>query len=157
MSDNLETLDFGKEKKYQIVLDYIKDFSFEIPSAEAFINSNSELAKYETKIEVSNQILKNKLNEINLKLIFQAPNEIEKKIHVELCYTIVFKFLVDNLQKNEIEKIILAEIPDLYSQKISDIISSMFKQAGFNSFTFRGKFNFLELFKKRNSVSSNSI
>ena len=43
------------EKNYQIITNYVKDLSFEIPSPDSFIDATQNLDKYETKIDISNK------------------------------------------------------------------------------------------------------
>jgi len=147
MNNKYEISFDDKNSKFEIVMDFIKDISFEIPSAEAYINLDQEISKYETKINISNKVLKNQLHEINCNLILAAPNQLANKIHIEVCLAIIFKFLDDKLSDFEKKKIILAEIPNLYSSKLSNIIDALFKFSGFNNFTFKKNFDFLELFE----------
>ena len=77
--------------KYQIVTNYVKDLSFEIPSPDCFVDAVQNLGKYETKVDISNKPLKNGMIELNCKLIFEAPKEVQNKIHAEACLAIVFK------------------------------------------------------------------
>lgn len=147
MNNKYEISFEDKNSKFEILMDFIKDISFEIPSAEAYINLDQEISKYETKINISSKILKNQLHEINCNLILEAPNQLANKIHIELCLAIIFKFLDDRLSDFEKKKIILAEIPNLYSSKLSNIIDALFKFSGFNNFTFKKNFDFLELFE----------
>ena len=44
-----------KNKKYEIIVDYVKDVSFEIPSTDCFIEAAQNLGKYETKVDISNK------------------------------------------------------------------------------------------------------
>jgi preprotein translocase subunit SecB len=60
------------EKNYQIITNYVKDLSFEIPSPDSFIDAAQNLDKYETKIDISNKPLKNGMLELNFKLIFSV-------------------------------------------------------------------------------------
>ena len=44
--------------KYQIIANYVKDLSFEIPSPDCFVDAAQNLGKYETKVDISNKPLK---------------------------------------------------------------------------------------------------
>ena len=59
------------KNKYQIVTNYVKDLSFEIPSPDCFVDAAQNLGKYETKVDISNKPLKNGMLELNLKLILR--------------------------------------------------------------------------------------
>jgi len=135
--------------KYQIIASYIKDLSFEIPSSEAFVNAAQNLDKYEAKIDISNKPLKNGMLELDCKIFFEAPKEIIDKIHAEICMAIIFKIMDTNLKSEEIKRIILAEIPDLYGKEITDIITNLFHKSGFKEFKFKKNINFAELYEQQ--------
>ena len=66
-----------ENSKYQIIANYVKDLSFEIPSPDCFVDAAQNLGKYETKVDISNKPLKNGMLELNCKLIFEAPKEVQ--------------------------------------------------------------------------------
>jgi preprotein translocase subunit SecB len=135
--------------KYEIIAHYIKDLSFEIPSSESFVNAAQNLDKYEAKIDISNKPLKNGMLELNCKIFFEAPKEIIDKIHAEICMAIIFKIIDTQLNSEEIKRIILAEIPDLYGKNMTDLITDLFHKSGFKEFKFKKDINFAELYEQQ--------
>jgi len=140
-------------EKYQILMDFIKDISFEIPTADAYIGSTHELEKYETKIDIKNNTLPNQLNELNLKIFFQAPQNIKNKIHAEISIAIIFKILEKKITQDEVKKIILADIPNLFSEKITNILSNIFQQSGFKEFKFKKNLDFIEMYENQKKTT----
>jgi len=140
-------------KKYQIIADFIKQISFKIPTSEAYTNLAQDIQKYETKIDIQNNPLSNQINELNLKLFFEAPQNIKNKIHAEVCLAIVFKILEQKITENEVKKIMLAEIPNLFSKKIIDILSNLFQQSGFKEFKFKKDFDFIEMYENKEKTA----
>jgi len=140
-------------EKYQIIMDFIKDISFEIPTTDAYISSAQDLEKYETKIEIKNNPLQNQLNELNLRVFFEAPQNIKNKIHADICIAIVFKILDQAITQDEVKKIILADIPNLFSEKITDILSNLFQQSGFKEFKFKKNINFFEVYESQKTTT----
>ena len=143
-----------ENSKYKIIADYIKDLYFEIPSPDCFVDAAQNLDKYETKVDISNKPLKNGMLELNCKLIFEAPKEIQNKIHAEACLAVVFKIADTELKAEEVKRIILAEIPDLYAKKLTDLITELFQKSGFKEFKFKKEISFKELYEQQ-SVSAN--
>ena len=137
--------------KYLIMTNYIKDLSFEIPSPESFIDAAQNLNKYETKVDISNKPLKSGMLELNCKLIFEAPKEVQNKIHAEACLAVVFKIIDAGLKEEEVKRIILAEIPDLYAKKLTDLITELFQKSGFKEFKFKKEINFKELYEQQSA------
>jgi preprotein translocase subunit SecB len=137
--------------KYQIITNYIKDLSFEIPSPDCFADAAQNLGKYETKVDISNKPLKNGMLELNLKLIFEAPKELLNKIHAEACLAVIFKITDTELKTEEVKRIILTEIPDLYGKKLTYLITELFQNSGFKEFKFKKEINFKELYEQQSA------
>jgi preprotein translocase subunit SecB len=138
-----------ENKKYEIITNYIKDLSFEIPSPECFMDAAQNLNKYETKIDISNKPLKNGMIELNCKIFFEAPREILNKIHAEACIAIIFKITDLELKAEEIKKIILSEIPDLYVKELTSLLTDLFHKSGFKEFKFKTDINFAKLYEQQ--------
>jgi len=138
-----------ENSKYVIMANYIKDLSFEIPTSDCFIDAAQNLDKYETKVDITNKPLKNGMTELNCKLIFEAPKEVQNKIYAEVCLAVIFKISDENLKIEEVKKIILAEIPDLYAKKLTDLITELFQKSGLIGFKFKKGINFTELFEQQ--------
>ena len=143
----------AEDKKYEIIANYIKDLSFEIPSAESFLDAAQNLGKYETKIDISNKPLKNGILELNFKIFFEAPKDIKNKIHAEGCLAIIFKITDTKLKEEEIKRIILAEIPGLYGNKLSNIMADLFQKSGFKEFRFKEEINFEKLYLEQTNIN----
>jgi preprotein translocase subunit SecB len=139
----------NENSKYKIIANYIKDLSFEIPSPDCFIDAAQNLDKYETKVDISNKPLKNGMLELNCKLIFEAPKEVQNKIHAEACLAVVFKITDAGLKEEEVKRIVLAEIPDLYAKKLTDLITELFQKSGFKEFKFKKEISFKELYEQQ--------
>ena len=143
----------AEDKKYEIIANYIKDLSFEIPSAESFLDAAQNLGKYETKIDISNKPLKNGILELNFKIFFEAPKDIKNKIHAEGCLAIIFKITDTKLKEEEIKRIILAEIPGLYGNKLSNLMADLFQKSGFKEFRFKEEINFEKLYLEQANIN----
>ena len=97
-------------KKYEILLKYIKDLSVEIPSPDVFIFSKEFITKYTLGINVTTEPTKNSMLEVITKLHYKDPSENKRKSYFEISYGTVIKILDKNLEKKELEKIILVEV-----------------------------------------------
>jgi len=135
--------------KYQIITSYIKDLSFEIPSHDCYMDAAQNLDKYETRIDISNKPLKNGMVELNCKIFFEAPKQVVNKIHTEGCIAIIFQIIDLELKPEEIKKIILAEIPNLYAKDLMDLITDLFHKSGFKEFKFKTEINFAHLYERQ--------
>jgi preprotein translocase subunit SecB len=89
--------------------------------------------------------------ELNCKLIFEAPKEVQNKIHAEACLAVIFKIIDTELKAEEVRKVILVEIPDLYAKKLTDLITELFQKSGFKEFKFKKEINFKELYEQQSA------
>ena len=104
-------------KKYEIVLKYIKDLSVEIPDAETFIFSRENITKYSLGINITSNQIKDETLEIITKINYKDKQENKKKSYFEISYGTVIKIKDKNLEKKELEKIILCDVQnDVYPE-----------------------------------------
>ena len=93
------------QKKYEVVAKYIKDISFEIPSPDSFVDAAQNLGSYATKLDLNSNPYKNNLIELNCKFLLEAPENIQNKIHAEVCISIVFKLTDPKMTAHEVKKL----------------------------------------------------
>ena len=67
------------EKKYKILLNFIKDLSIETPDAETLLFVKDQIASYQLGIDINSKPLKNKMIEVSTKLSFKDKNKNQKK------------------------------------------------------------------------------
>ena len=136
-------------KKYEIVLKYIKDLSVEIPNPDIFIFSKEFITKYTLGINVTTEPMKNSMLEVITKLHYKDPSENKRKSYFEIYYGTVIKILDKNLEKKELEKIILVEVQNEIYPGLEKIFLSTIKNAGFPDLHLERKVDFEKLYKQK--------
>tara|TARA_B100001248_G_scaffold249261_1_gene222321 strand:+ start:429 stop:851 length:423 start_codon:yes stop_codon:yes gene_type:complete len=136
-------------KKYEILLKYIKDLSVEIPSPDVFIFSKEFITKYTLGINVTTEPTKNSMLEVITKLHYKDPSENKRKSYFEISYGTVIKILDKNLEKKELEKIILVEVQNEIYPGLEKIFLSTIKNAGFPNLHLEKKVDFEKLYKQK--------
>ena len=136
-------------KKYEIILKYIQDLSVEVPSAEVFIFSRDYITKYILGINITTKTLKNKMIEVITKVSYKDPNENKRKSHFEISYATVVKIVDKELEKQELEKILLCDIQKIIYPEIERILIKIIKDAGFPELKLEKNINFDELYKEK--------
>ena len=136
-------------KKYEILLKYIKDLSVEIPSPDDFIFSKEFITKYTLGINVTTEPTKNSMLEVITKLHYKDPSENKRKSYFEISYGTVIKILDKNLEKKELEKIILVEVQNEIYPGLEKIFLSTIKNAGFPNLHLEKKVDFEKLYKQK--------
>jgi len=59
----------------------------------------------------------------------------------------VFKILDQTITEDELKKIILADIPNLFSERITSVLANLFQQSGFKELKFKKNINFIEMYE----------
>ena len=136
-------------KKYEILLKYIKDLSVEIPSPDVFIFSKEFITKYTLGINVTTEPTKNSMLEVITKLHYKDPSENKRKSYFEISYGTVIKILDKNLEKKELEKIILVEVQNEIYPGLEKIFLATIKNAGFPNIHLERKVDFEKLYKQK--------
>tara|TARA_B100000989_G_scaffold126188_1_gene93579 strand:+ start:347 stop:769 length:423 start_codon:yes stop_codon:yes gene_type:complete len=136
-------------KKYEIVLNYIKDLSVEIPDAQTFILSKEYITKYKLGINVTTKAMKNDMIEVITKLHYKDPNDNKRKSYFEISYSTVIKIIDKNLKKDDLEKIILIEVQNEIYPGLEKIFLNVIKDAGFPDLALEKKVDFEKLYNQR--------
>ena len=136
-------------KKYEIVLNYIKDLSVEIPDAQTFIFSKEYITKYTLGINVTTKAMKNDMIEVITKLHYKDPNDNKRKSYFEISYSTVIKIIDKNLKKDDLERIILIEVQNEIYPGLEKIFLNIIKDAGFPDLALEKKVDFEKLYNQR--------
>ena len=136
-------------KKYEIVLNYIKDLSVEIPDAQTFIFSKEYITKYTLGINVTTKAMKNDMIEVITKLHYKDPNDNKRKSYFEISYSTVIKIIDKNLKKDDLEKIILIEVQNEIYPGLEKIFLNVIKDSGFPDLALEKKVDFEKLYNQK--------
>ena len=136
-------------KKYEIVLKYIKDLSVEIPNAETFIFSREYITKYSLGINITTNPLKDEMIEIITKINYKDPSENKRKSYFEILYASVIKIKDKNLNKEELERIILCDVQNEIYPDLEKIFLNVIKDSGFPDLKLEKKVDFEKLYQQK--------
>ena len=136
-------------KKYEIVLRYIKDLSVEIPNAETFIFSREYITKYSLGINITTNPLKDEMIEIITKINYKDPSENKRKSYFEILYASVIKIKDKNLNKEELERIILCDVQNEIYPDLEKIFLNVIKDSGFPDLKLEKKVDFEKLYQQK--------
>ena len=145
---------------YKIISKFIKDVSFEIPNTETFLMLEKEISKYNLNFNIKSVPLKNRIVEVNTGLTLTPNQEVKYKILTDINFATLIS-LEENIEdkKNEIEKIILVEIPTKIYPTLYNIFVYLFDQAGIKNISIEKEVNFEKMYleKKQNLKKKNPI
>ncbi len=135
------------KKNYHIILNYIKDLSVEIPDNESLIAAQDNISKYQMKIDIYSNPLKNKVVDVGTKITYLDPTENIKKSHFEMLYASVIKIDGD-MDKKSLEKIILIDLQNEIYPKIKKIFMELLSNSGLTGIKFDKEVDFQELYNQ---------
>ena len=135
-------------KNYKILTSYIKDISSKISGTENFIYLKDNIPKYSLGIDINSLPLKNNMAEVNIKLIFDNKTEKDKKSYFEMTHTTVVRVEESAVNKDELKKIFLSDVPTEIYPEIEKKFFEVVKSIGYPEIKLEKKINFQELFEK---------
>jgi len=134
---------------YQIISKFIKDISFEIPTAKAFVMLEKEISKYNLIFDIKSKPFKENIVEINTILKLVPNDEVKHKILTEINLATLVSIEKDFSNKKELEKIILIKVPhDVYPMLYETFIY-LFSQAGVKNIQIEKEVNFEKMYNER--------
>ena len=136
-------------EKFKILAKYIKDVSSETPNVETFLFVKDNISKYQLNIDITSKALKNKLIEVNTTLKFEDKGPNEKKSYYEIVYSTVIKINDDIKEKNELEKIILCDVPTEIYPDLEKIFLNLVHDSGHPGIKLEKKVDFSKLYSER--------
>ena len=136
-------------KKFKILAKYIKDVSSETPNIETFLFVKDNISKYQLNIDITSKALKNKLIEVNTTLKFEDKEPNEKKSYYEIVYSTVIKINDDIKEKNELEKIILCDVPTEIYPDLEKTFLNLVHDSGHPGIKLEKKVDFNKLYNER--------
>ena len=138
--------------KYNILSKFIKDISFEIPSAEAFVMIEKEISKYNLNFDIKSNQFKNNIVEVNTILRISPNIDVKHKILTEINLTALVSIENPNEDKKELEKIVLIKVPNEIYPTLYETFVFLFKQAGLPGLSIEKKVDFEKLYNERKKI-----
>jgi len=134
---------------YKIISKFIKDISFEIPNAQAFLMLEKEISNYTLNFDIKSNPFKNNIIEINTILRITPNQEVKHKILSEITCTALVSIEKKFEDKKKLEEIILVKVPTEIYPTLYETFVYLFNQAGVKNIQIDKKVDFEKLYKER--------
>jgi len=135
-------------KNYKILTSYIKNISSIISGTEDYIYLKDNIPKYSLGIDINSIPLKSNMAEVNIKLTFDNKSEKDKKAYFEMLHTTVIRVEESAVNKDELKKIFLSDVPTEIYPEIEERFFEIVKSIGYPEIKLEKKINFKEMFEK---------
>ena len=137
---------------YKIISKFIKDISFEIPDATAFVMLEKEISNYNLNFDIKSKPFKDNIIEVNTILRVVPNQNVKHKILSEINFTALVSIEKNFEDKKELEKIILIKIPTEIYPSLYETFVYLFSQAGIKNIEIYKKVDFEKLYNERKNT-----
>ena len=134
---------------YKIISKFIKDVSFEIPSAQAFVMLDKEIQNYSLNFDIKSNPYKDNIIEVNTTLKMVPNQNVKHKILGEITGATLVSIDKDSINKSELEKIVLVQVPQEMYSTLYETFVFLFKQAGVKNIQIEKEVDFEKMYKER--------
>ena len=132
---------------YRIIGKYIKDLDFKIPSPKTFFLLSKDIENYKINIDIkSNQVKENIIEILTSINLVPVKNQFEK-INTKIVYATIIELIEKKIDKDQIEKIILVQVPSEIYSDLRRIFVNLFENSGFKDIKINEKVDFEKLYK----------
>ena len=134
---------------YKIISKFIKDISFEIPDAQAFVMLGKEISNYNLNFDIKSKPYKDNIIEVNTTLKIVPGENVKHKVLTEITGTALVSIEKNFESKKELEKIILIKIPTEIYPTLYETFVYLFTKAGVKNIQIHKEVNFEKLYNER--------
>ena len=134
---------------YKIISKFIKDISFEIPNAQAFVMLEKEISNYNLNFDIKSNPFKDNIIEVNTILRISPNQNVKHKILSEINFTALVSIEKNFEDKKKLEKIILIEIPTEIYPSLYETFVYLFSQAGIKNISIKKEVDFEKLYNEK--------
>ena len=134
---------------YKIIGKYIKELNFNIPNPKTFFLLSKDIANYKINIDIKSIQIKQSIIEILTTLNLTPTSSDFEKIDTKIIYSTIVELDSEKIEKPEMEKIILIDIPTKIYPELRQIFVFLFENSGFKDVKISQIVDFEKLYKLR--------
>ena len=134
---------------YKILGKYIKELKFNIPNPKTFFLLSKNIVNYKINIDIKSNQVKQKIIEVLTTLALNSAKEDFEKIETKIVYSTIVELSDEKIRKEEIEKIILIDVPTKIYPELRQIFVFLFENSGFKDVKINEAVDFEKLYKLR--------
>jgi len=134
---------------YKIIGKYIKELKFDIPSPKIFFLLSKDIANYKINIDIKSSQAKQNIIEVLTSLSLTPTKNDFETINTKIIYSTIIELENSQRSKEEMEKIILIEVPTKIYPELRKIFVFLFKSSGFKDVKISETVDFDNLYKMR--------
>ena len=134
---------------YKIIGKYIKHIKFEIPNPKTFFLLSKDIANYKINVEIKSNQVKQNIIEVLTSLNLSPTKDDFEKIDTKIIYATIVELSNNNMEKKEMERIILIDVPTKIYHDLRNIFVYLFENSGFKDVKISKSVDFEKLYQMR--------
>ena len=134
---------------YKIIAKYIKELNFKIPNPKTFFLISKDISNYKINIDIKSNQIKQNIIEVLTILSLKPFKEDFEKIDTKIVFSTIVELNNDKINKEEIEKIILIEVPSEIYPELRQIFIFLFENSGFKDVKINESVDFGKLYRMK--------
>tara|TARA_E500000178_G_C16861823_1_gene680128 strand:+ start:427 stop:846 length:420 start_codon:yes stop_codon:yes gene_type:complete len=134
---------------YKIIGKYIKELNFDIPNPKTFFLLSKDIANYKINIDIKSLQAKQNIIEVLTSLSLTPTKNDFETINTKIIYSTIIELENSRQSKEEMEKIILIEVPTKIYPELRKIFVFLFKNSGFKDVKISETVDFDYLYKMK--------
>ena len=134
---------------YKIIGKYIKHINFEIPNPKTFFLLSKDIANYKINVEIKSNQVKQNIIEVLTSLNLAPTKDDFEKIDTKIVYATIVELSNNNIEKKEMERIILIDVPTKIYHELRNIFVYLFENSGFKDVKISESVDFEKLYQMR--------
>ena len=134
---------------YKIIGKYIKELKYNIPNPKTFFLLTKDIENYKINVDINSTQVKKNVIEVLTSLNLSSDRNDFEKIDTKIIFSVIVELNNSKLAKEEIEKIILIDIPSEVYPELRRIFVFLFENSGFKNIKISKTVDFKKLYQTR--------
>ena len=134
---------------YKIIGKYIKELNFNIPNPKTFFLLSKNIANYKINIDIKSSQAKQNIIEVLISISLSPTKDDFETIKTKIIFSTIVELEDNQLSKEEMEKIILIQVPGKIYPELRKIFVFLFENSGFKDVKISETVDFEKLYKMK--------
>ena len=134
---------------YKIIGKYIKECKFNIPNPKTFFLLTKDIENYKINVDINSTQVKQNIIEVLTSLKLSSDRNDFEKIDTKIIFSVIVELNNSKLAKEEIEKIVLIDVPSEVYPELRRIFVFLFENSGFKNIKISKTVDFKKLYQTR--------
>ena len=131
---------------YKIISKYIKNLDFKIASPKVFYVLSKSISNYKINIDIRSNQIRERIIQVETTLNLTPIKDDIEKISTKIIYATIIELNDGIIDKKEIEKIILINVPSEIYPELRKIFIFVFESSGFKDIKINNSVDFQKLY-----------